>query len=294
MNFSIITPCFNSTNTLERTFRSLMALERSDFEWILIDDCSTDDGETRRLIQRLSREASFPVKFKFLDKNYFGARSTYEGCLLASGRYACILDHDDELCRHALEVVLLNSEDLSADHVAGIAGRCVDRKNTLIGRAFPVSKFTGREGVVRFKWRMNSEIFQFTKTEILQKYFEHFYPGYTNGFVWAKISQKYDYIFVAEIFRVYDMDLPTSYSNTKKLHTVYPEAKARALQETLEFYNDYLVWYPVYSLTIAGSSIRHRLNAGQSLLINLPKKLISKFFYFMAIPLGWLKYKAYI
>ena len=147
---------------------------------------------------------------------------------------------------------------------------------------------------MRFKWRINAELFQFTKLEILKKYFQDFFPGYTNGFVWAKISQDYDFIFVSDVLRVYDTDLPTSYSNTKKLHIVYPEAKARALQQTLEFYNDYLGWNPLYALSIAGSSVRHRLNARQRVLVNLPRKTIAKIFYVCSIPLGWLKYKAII
>lgn len=294
MNFSIITPCFNSAKTLKRTFESLLALKRNDFEWILIDDCSSDDGATRRLILWISETAPFPVKTKFLEKNYFGAKSTYEGCLIASGKYACILDHDDELKADALDVVMDNYQYLILDNVAGVAGRCVDRNNKQIGKKFPEERFIGREGVVRFKWRINAELFQFTKLEILKKYFQDFFPGYTNGFVWAKISQDYDFIFVNDVLRVYDTDLPTSYSNTKKLHIVYPEAKARALQQTLEFYNDYLGWNPLYALSIAGSSVRHRLNARQRVLVNLPKKNIAKMFYICAIPLGWLKYKAII
>lgn len=294
MNFSIITPCFNSAKILKRTFQSLLALKRSDFEWILIDDCSSDDGATRKLILWISETAPFPVKTKFLEKNYFGAKSTYEGCLIASGKYACILDHDDELKADALNVVMDNYRYLALANVAGIAGRCVDRNNRQIGKKFPKEIFVGREGVVRFKWRINSELFQFTKVEILRKYFQDFFPGYTNGFVWAKISQDYDFIFVNDVLRVYDTDLPTSYSNTKKLHIVYPEAKARALQQTLDFYNDYLGWNPLYALSIAGSSVRHRLNARIGLLKNPPSKPMARFFYFASIPFGFLKYKNFI
>ena len=234
------------------------------------------------------------MKFKLLENNYLGAKSAYEGCLLANGKYVCILDHDDELTSDALDLISGYSNYLSLENVAGIAGRCVNRDGRLIGEKFPREIFVGREGVVRFKWRITSEIFQFTKVEILKKYFQEFLPGYTNGFVWAKISLDYDFIFVNEVFRVYDMDLPTSISNTKKLRPIYPEARAHAIQEIIDFYTDYLMWNPIYATRIAASAIRHRMNAKMGLFQNLPKHRTAKFFYFLAIPFGWLKYRGFI
>lgn len=294
MIFSIITSCFNSTKTLYRTFDCLSSLKSKDFEWILIDDCSTDDGATKSMITSIADEAKFPVKYKFLEKNHFGARSTYEACLLAEGRYCCILDHDDELTVDSLDIVSSYLDLLSDDSVAGLTGRCNDRSNRLIGKKFPQSVFVGREGIVRFKWGVVDELFQFTKTEVLLQYFKEMQPGYTNGYVWAKISKSYDYIFIDRVLRLYDTDLPTSYSNTKKLHVVYPHAKARALEETLVCYNDYLFYNFLYSIRLAGSCVRHRFNANLSILSGLPSGFSSKLFYVIAIPLGWLKSKRII
>ena len=66
MLFSIITPCYNSSKTLSRTYESLLKLDYKDFEWILIDDFSQDNGETKKLILELVEKAPFKVKYKFL------------------------------------------------------------------------------------------------------------------------------------------------------------------------------------------------------------------------------------
>ena len=85
MLLTVITSCYNSTMTLRRTYESLLAQADSEFEWILVDDCSNDDGATRQLIKQLAAEAPFSVKYHFLDKNYFASKSTATACALAEG-----------------------------------------------------------------------------------------------------------------------------------------------------------------------------------------------------------------
>ena len=290
MKFSVITACFNSSETLGKTYSSLLQSTTIDFEWILVDDCSTDDGKTQALMRNILLNAPFPVKLKFLNENYFGSRSTYEACLIAEGEFACILDHDDQITADAFSVVLAHIDKYENKKIAGIAGRCVDQQGRLIGKKFKKNVFICNEGDLIFKKKFSSELFQFTKIDILRATFLSLRPGYTNGFAWAKISVDFDFVFVNDILRVYDMTLATSYSNNKNMHVMYPREKAEALQSTLEYYNDYLVWNPFYALRLAGSSIRHRLNADRKLLIELPKKVSAKIFYVLGIPFGYVKY----
>jgi glycosyltransferase involved in cell wall biosynthesis len=243
MLFTVITSCYNSTKTLRRTYASLLAQTDRDFEWILVDDCSNDDGATRQLIEQLAAEAPFSVKYYFLDQNYFASKSTVTACALAEGEYACILDHDDQLMPTVLETVRSYLEKyISHNDIAGVCGRCIDEKGALIGSQFKVNEQVAFEGEIRFRQRVTCELFQFTRVDILRPIFEKMKPGYTNGFAWAKISERYKYIFVNDIFRVYDTELPTSYSNSKLAPVCFPEAKAEALFETLEAYADYLVF----------------------------------------------------
>lgn len=51
MKFSLITVCYNSANTIEDTFRSVLKQTYQNFEYIVIDGCSTD--KTVELIKNM-------------------------------------------------------------------------------------------------------------------------------------------------------------------------------------------------------------------------------------------------
>ena len=87
MKISVITPCYNSSATLERTYMSLLAQDNVNFEWILVDDFSSDKGQTKALILKFAETAPFPVKYKLLDENFFGSRCAFEGAKIADGEF---------------------------------------------------------------------------------------------------------------------------------------------------------------------------------------------------------------
>lgn len=58
INYSIIIPCYKSFNTIEMVVDSLKAemarMGRTDYEVILVNDCSPDQGETIRKLEFLA------------------------------------------------------------------------------------------------------------------------------------------------------------------------------------------------------------------------------------------------
>jgi glycosyltransferase involved in cell wall biosynthesis len=260
--FSIITPCYNSSQTLWNTYESLCAQECRDFEWILVDDASNDDGKTRGLIEYIQAKAKFSIKALYLTENYFGSKSVFKGSSIATGKYVAILDHDDLLKSDALsKVKKYISEYQFSERFAGVCGRCVNESGLMIGEKFKDDILLTCESNIRFKHRMVSELFQFTKKEIIEEYFSEMKPGYTNGYVWARLSNKFNYLYVNDILRIYDTSLPTSYSNTRSQLVKFPAAKAEALKKTISSYRSYLIYNPFYSLRLLGSYLRHTILA---------------------------------
>lgn len=294
MLFSIITPCYNSSKTLMRTYESLKSQSFRDFEWILVDDASTDN--TRQLILELAENASFPIKYILFDENHFGSKSVYEAACIATGKFACILDHDDELLPTTLHEVseIIKRFDVEQNtELAGVCGRCIDETHKLIGRLFKENFFISNEGDIRFKKRITCELFQFTKVSILKKYFSMIEPGYTNGFCWAKISEEYDYIYTNMVFRIYDTALESSYSNTYKKVVVYPKNKRNAVESTIKAYQGKLIFNPIFSVKLCSSYIRHCILSNEAASFRgMP------FFYKITLPitlvLGFLKSRNYI
>lgn len=293
MKFSIITPCFNSTKTLRRTYESLCNQTFKDFEWILIDDGSTDT--TKDLILALKEEAPFNVQYKFLDQNYFGSKSVFTACNLAKGEYACVLDHDDQVTPEALEIVAKQIEKYqSQKDFAGVCGRCVNERGDFIGQRFPKEEEYTCEGVIRFKYKNTAELFQFTKIDLMKPWFEKIKPGYTNGFIWSNLAVDHKMVYINDVLRIYDTALETSYSNSKEMVIRNPKEKAEALKLTVWAYREYLIYNPKYALTLMGSLVRHKLNAGESLIVEQPRNAMIFLLNILALPLGYLKYKKII
>ncbi|MDA7652804.1 glycosyltransferase [bacterium] len=90
---SVITPCFNSEKTLDATIKSVLNQDFNDFEYFLIDDCSSTP-ECRDIIQHYASNDSRITPI-FLDSNK-GSGYSRNLCIEKSkGKYITFLDSDD-------------------------------------------------------------------------------------------------------------------------------------------------------------------------------------------------------
>ena len=58
---TIFTPTYNRGYTLERLYESLCRQTRKDFEWVVVDDGSTDN--TKQMVDRWRRTNRFPIRY---------------------------------------------------------------------------------------------------------------------------------------------------------------------------------------------------------------------------------------
>ena len=96
---SIITPLYNTATYLEKTFASVLNQSYKNFEWIIVDDSSTDNS--LEIAKNLSKDKR--IKILSLDKNSGAARARNTGLDNASGDYIIFLDSDDEIDETFLE-----------------------------------------------------------------------------------------------------------------------------------------------------------------------------------------------
>lgn len=102
MYLSIITPTYNREYILYRLYESLKLQTCKDFEWIVIDDGSSD--KTRDLIYSFQKE-NF-IKINYIYKENGGKPSAHnEGVLAARGELTICVDSDDSLSIDAVEVI---------------------------------------------------------------------------------------------------------------------------------------------------------------------------------------------
>lgn len=134
MNFSltIFTPTFNRVHTLPRLYESLKNSNTHQFEWMIVDDGSTDD--TKTYIDSIIQDSPFPIIYIF-QKNGGKHSAINTGCLHSTREWFFIVDSDDLLTIDAVKTI----KNYTANEISHIAGVCfrkgyVDSK--IIGKSF--------------------------------------------------------------------------------------------------------------------------------------------------------------
>lgn len=107
---SIITPTYNSSKFIERTIKSVLNQTYTDWEYLIIDDISTDN--TVELVNDFIKKDS-RIKLLKTSKNSGGPATPKNiGIENAVGEYVAFLDHDDEWLPEKLEKQLKVFEEL--------------------------------------------------------------------------------------------------------------------------------------------------------------------------------------
>lgn len=104
MFLTIFTPVYNRGKYVSRLFDSIDAQTVKNFEWIIINDGSTDntDEEIRKNIARKKRK--FDIEYIKV-KNGGKPRAINKAVQLAKGKYFFIVDSDDWLVPNAVELI---------------------------------------------------------------------------------------------------------------------------------------------------------------------------------------------
>ncbi|MCV9884745.1 teichuronic acid biosynthesis protein TuaG [Metabacillus halosaccharovorans] len=89
---SIVTPSYNSSKYIEETVQSVKEQTFTNWEMIIVDDCSKDD--TREILNKLSKEDS-RIKVILLQTNSGAAVARNTAIEAARGKYIAFLDSDD-------------------------------------------------------------------------------------------------------------------------------------------------------------------------------------------------------
>ncbi|QHY97744.1 putative glycosyltransferase EpsJ [Streptomyces sp. S4.7] len=114
VKLSVVVPFYNVQTYVPETLRSLAANTRKDFEFLLVDDCSTDD--TPELLRRAERELPGAVLLRH-ERNGGLATARNTGLDASRGEYITYLDGDDWVKPGYYESLLAAVEGLGCDFV---------------------------------------------------------------------------------------------------------------------------------------------------------------------------------
>lgn len=115
---SIIMPVFNVAPFLDASILSVLSQSLDDFELIIINDASTDNG---KMIIEMYQNIDARLRFINLDFNTLGGAGIPSniGINAARGKYIGFVDSDDWVVKDAFENLVLTAEKFNAELVIG-------------------------------------------------------------------------------------------------------------------------------------------------------------------------------
>lgn len=115
-SITIFTPTYNRVHTLPRLYKSLLAQTEQNFQWLIVDDGSSDGTED--LIKEYQKEAKINISYiKQVNQGKHIAINT--GLQYATGDYFLIIDSDDYILKHCIETCHQLSALVEDQHIAG-------------------------------------------------------------------------------------------------------------------------------------------------------------------------------
>ena len=130
---TIFTPAYNRAYTLHLGYEALLRQTSKDFEWLIIDDGSSDN--TRELVESWIAENKIPIRYHYQEnQGMHGAHNTAYR-LINTELNTCI-DSDDYMPDNAVEKIIAFWRKYGSKQVAGIVGLDADFEGKLIGTPF--------------------------------------------------------------------------------------------------------------------------------------------------------------
>ncbi len=168
--FTIFTPSYNRADVLPMVYSSIREQSYRDFEWLVIDDGSTDD--TEEVVKTFQTKANFPIIFHRQENQ--GKHIAHNTALgYARGFLFITLDAGDTLLPHALERIKQHWDAIPEElknRFAGVAGRCLNEDGSLSGEPYSRDIIDSDYlEIFRFN-RMNGERREALRTDILRQY----------------------------------------------------------------------------------------------------------------------------
>ncbi len=169
MKLTIFTPTFNRAYTLGDLYASLTRQTSNQFEWVVVDDGSTDN--TEELIKKWIAEGKVAIVYK-KQPNQGKHIAINTGVEIATGELFFTVDSDDFLSDDATEKILSHWEKygVGRENVSGIISYKRLKDGKFSGKLIPkeVQYCTLREASRKFDSRGDKVVIH--RTDILRRY----------------------------------------------------------------------------------------------------------------------------
>lgn len=273
MTITILTPTYNRQESIKKLWESLKIQTKKDFEWLVIDDGSTDN--TKVLIKKLQAASDFPIQYIYKDN---GGKHTAlnVGIKEIKSELTFIVDSDDTLSLDAIETICRYHRRYGGD--SRLCGYTFLRK-------FPDGKINGKlfepnEMIANYiDARINANDTMADKAEVFfTRCLKEFpFPEYPNekflgeDIVWIRMARKYDMVHINKAIYVGNYMADGLTKNRRKHNIESPNGCMHRAEEFMK--NDIALKYRIkgaLQYVIYGKFANYKLK-------NMIKKTSNKF-----------------
>lgn len=218
---TVLTPAYNRGKLLQLLYKSLCDQDCKDFEWLIIDDGSTDDTET--CVKQMQRKADFPI---YYNKKENGGKHTalnYAYQFIKTP-LTFIVDSDDLLTSDAISQVKKVYEKYNGEEdICGFSFlRGKPNGGYLSTSGVPRDGMKASYVDCRINGNIGGDMAEVWYAHCLQEYpFPEFKGEKFLGedIVWVKMSEKYKMRFFNRVIYISDY-LEDGLTNNRRKHNI--------------------------------------------------------------------------
>lgn len=189
MFLTIFTPIYNRAYCISRLYESLCRQTCKDFEWLVVDDGSTDNID--ELMERFIAERQIVIRY-FTQPNGGKHRAINRGVKEAHGELFFIVDSDDYLTDNAVRFIVKEAAAIIDDKgFAGLSGIDQTVDGRILSQMPSDTPIDATSLDIRYKFHVVGDMAEVFKTDIFRQFpfpeidGEKFCP---EALVWRRIA----------------------------------------------------------------------------------------------------------
>ena len=192
---TVFTPAYNRRKELERLYESLLNQDYKDFEWLIVDDGSSDG--TENYVKNLIKENK--IRINYVKKENGGKPSAYnKGLDYAKGDIFLTIDSDDIFRPNVLGKIVSDFDDILETDIGGVMylQTYISDSKKIIGTEFPNDNMISNYFDVYHRYKVTGDKLIVLRTKIARMFYfpiienEKFVP---EALVFNRISKKYKF-----------------------------------------------------------------------------------------------------
>jgi glycosyltransferase involved in cell wall biosynthesis len=281
---SIFTATYNRIYILNKLYDSLCKQTLKDFEWIIVDDGSTD--ETEIIVGQWIIDAVITINY--IKQNNGGKHRAFnKGVSVAKGKLFFNVDSDDYLPSNALELIrekyLYYSNIMD---IGGVAGRRVFHNGEIVGNQ-GFNELLSDSIEIRNKYKVTGDLVEVFELEKLKEFpfpeieNEKFCP---EALIWNRFATKYKLLFFNQGVYVTEYLPDGLTAKITKIRMQSPIASMLTYRE--------LASYNIPFLEKIKATINYwRFSFNSKVKFSEKHKNVSFYISLIALPFGYLMYK---